>query len=191
MLKKTLTLVAAALTLAAVAVPGSALADWSHEGSPLESEAEIEMSGPAGFEVSGLAGAHFTVHLRGRLFPFTRTGQFNTVTVTGCTGTGQLSGLTCTGTVSGIPWGFHKQFLSPNIQITNVSFTFDYYAPNDTAHANRLAQTTTVGNLVATVNNESAFSSVSLAGEGMTTNGNPSTFSGTLAVTPAGTYGDE
>jgi len=191
MIKKTLLLVGVALALVVAAGPGSALATWTHNGSELTEEAEVELSGPVAIEVPGVAGAHFTLHLKKRFFPFLWTGQYTSAQVTNCTGTGALNGFTCTGTALGLPWTFHKPLFSSRIRITNVRILLHYYLPSDTTHASPIAQTTTEGDVIATPDNGEAFSSFEFEGEGMTTNGNPSTLSGELAVTPAGTYGGE
>ncbi|MDX6623594.1 MAG: hypothetical protein QOE75_1526 [Solirubrobacterales bacterium] len=185
-----LTLIGIAICLVAVAGPATASANWTHEGSELEEDAEIEMSGPANIALSsGVAGAHFTIHLKGTLSAISRTGQLNSVTVTGCTGTGALNGLSCTGTVSAIPWQIHWDPLRQSILITGVNVTLHFYSSG--SHTTPVAQTNTQGSIVATPDNAEAFGAFGLDGEGMTTNGNSSTMEGELAVTPSETFGGE
>ncbi len=191
MLKKTLMLAGLALALVVAAGPGSALANWTHGGSELTEEAELELTGPVTIETPGLGGAHFDVETKKRLFPFSLTGQYTSYKVKNCTGTGVLAGFTCTGVAVGLPWTFHKALFSSRIRITKTRVDLFYYLPGDTLHASPITQTTTVGDILATPDNGEAFSFFEFEGDGMTTNGNPSTLSGELEVTPAETYGAE
>ena len=131
---------------------------------------------------------HAIVHAKITLEPG-NTAKVTSFTGTSCTGTGQLNGLTCTETAENLPWIAHVE--GGKIKITNMKLINRYYSPLDPNHTTVAATMVFAGNILATPNNAKSISSVTLAGEGTVANGNPALVSGTLGVTPAGTYGIE
>lgn len=179
MLKKLTLLAAAVAALVAFAVPASASAnEWLNNGKPLEAAETVELSGPAGFAVGGgVAGAHAVLDAVLELEPGS-TGTVTELTVKECTGTGLLAGLTCHGTPVGLPWTVHCN-ANGSVTITSMHLT-NVYTPEGAT-----ANTTLKGNVVATGTGGS-LNSVTLAGEGVTANGNPATVTGTLTAATQG-----
>jgi len=190
MFKKMMLAGSMALAALAFAIPVSgASANWTHEGSPLASDAAVTFTGAANFNLEGSAtGAHANVDIGVTLKAGTTTATVTSFKDTNCTGTGALNGLRCTGTPIGLPWDAH--IVGDNITITKFELDTHYYSPLDPNHTSPVSTTVLKGNLWATVDDPEGISQVTIENDGsVTANGSPAVVHGLLNVSPAGTYG--
>lgn len=179
--------------IVAFAVPAVAAANWTHEGGELESNTTITVSGSMETSIGGgVAGDTASVHAEIELTAGTTEAIVKTFTATHCTGFGAMANTTCTKTPEKQPWDTFYDPLTGKLTIKNAQINTHYYAVNKPhTTANSIATTTTTGNFPATPDFLGAMTSLSLSGEGVLVNGNPATVSGSLSVSPAGTYGIE
>ena len=205
MRKKMMILATMAASLVAFAAPSMANATgvWTDGTVPVEGEEEITFSGTAAF--TGIGGVSCASHSSTTLTEGS-TGDVDTFTVAnpaGCTTSGALAGCTVTSvestytkhTVEGVttptPWIAHTT--TDAITITHVHIDNTLHGAFCPYH-----EITLTGDVIATPNNKHAASSVTLsntAGALKAYNGTTGaeignvTASGTLNVSPAGTYG--
>jgi hypothetical protein len=202
MFKKMLMIASMALAVVAFAAPASALADWTHGEAPLEGEAHVTFSGKANFKVPlAKAGAEAELTVTG-FFQEGSTGIVTSIVAHNCKGLEALAGTTCTSTFesttpngtydpvsSAAPLTMHCNSATNTITITHVRVSNRYWAG---PHSGTPVKTTVLtGDIIATPNSSEAISSVSLSSENATVEGAPATIGGTLAASPAGTYGCE
>lgn len=208
-IKMTLLLALAAVATAAVAAPGLAMAGWTEYGSPLNQNAggASPVFTSAGAPLTGESGP---ITLQGNLkFAGVTGGSQNcTVTAKATLGTGgggkiseaTISAASCetagaltpckvvSATPGSLPWNLSATS-GGAITVSGVSITYKF--------ENRFKFTscpfkeeTVSGSLTATPNNGEAMSSVALSGSvSSSVDAGGKIVSGTLAVSPAGSYG--
>lgn len=191
MFKKMMLVASMALAALAFALPVSAAsANWTHDGEPLGSNANVTFSGAAGFNLEGSeTGATANLDIGVTLVAGTTTATVTSFKDTDCTGKGALAPLRCTGTPLNLPWDAH--IVGDDITITNFQMDTDYWSPlNPTHSGNPLATSLLKGNLWARVDDPEAISEVTIGNDGeLTQSGNPIVVHGLLTLNPAGTYG--
>lgn len=171
---------AAATMVLALALPAVASAEiWTHEGSPLAAEAEVEAIGSMAF-ATGLGVAHGTVEITKKIKPAGKA-EVTSYTVTGCKGTGVFAGQHCTVEAKKLPWTIDVTKTGTKTTEVEIAVFFPTIK----------AATGIAGNIIGTPDDLFAMSSEAFSGEGITINGNPGTVSGEASLSPAGTYGIE
>ena len=165
-------------------LPSLASADiFTHEGQPVESTTEVELEGPVGFTINGTSqGVHCPkATIRFDLFPS------GTITIT------RYRKHSCTITPSNLPadlipklaeggdenhLGWHGHLLTGGIiEITSMHMTSQV-----TLGGTVVAESTLEGDVTLAVNNTETISTATLAGDGVTANGNAASLSGDLQL---------
>jgi hypothetical protein len=195
MFKKTLLFAAVVMALFALPAVASA-AEWTMGGNPITETSVITLHGTVEFNSGENGGIHCNnsdVTVSAHAFPNNELGSVTAFTGTECTTYGPLDEV----------FGCHVEGEMPTAE--NLPWAADAIAPGEAEISgidivNHMNSGCAVGEeivvedgaipVVATANNNNAISSVTLSGE-VDTNVGPSTVSGTLSVSPAGTYGIE
>jgi hypothetical protein len=191
MFKKMMLLAVAAMAVVAVAAPAAASANWKDAGVDVTGNPHVNFSGPASF--NGALGsvscqeATATVQLTGG----TNDAHIKTFTVDNpgnCVVGGFLGALCGTRslTTADLTQEGTATISGGTIELTNISLENQFGSC-----ATILLTDEEEGSLTATPNNKKAISSVSLSGSLEDNTGGSEVVSGTLAVSPAGTYGIE
>lgn len=193
MFKKLMLLAASVAALVAIAAPAAAQAEtpWFMNGGGGVVGEKVTLSGPAAFEVPGVAGAHATVHATLQLGA-NGSGTVTAFHVTGCTGTGQLNNLPCTATPTFPNWpatALKNGKIEINIPAANPLHNLYYTNPQHTGTP--VATTVLSGQVIADPDARGAISAVTLTtGVDVTANGNPAIVTGELEVIEnPGTFG--
>jgi hypothetical protein len=176
MLKKLTLLAMSVAALIAFAIPATAsAAEWTSNGEPTESHTLVKFTGHVQTTVFGAVGTTAdTVHVELILKPGS-TGTVTKFEVTNCLGIIGYAGNTCHVTTQKMPWVIHCN-ANGTISITNIHITHKYTGSNPPGDS------TIVGGVTATADNNTAITRLHLASAGLTSNGLPTVISGSLNV---------
>ena len=177
MLKKLTMLALSAAALVAFALPATASAGWTVNETALETNTEVEFTGHADFTVFNLVGATAILHIKVNLEKGS-TGKVTGFTATECVGILGYKGNTChvtTPTLAETPWVVHCN-ASGTISITEIDIHNKYTG------ASPPADSTLVGGVTATPDNNKTITTVTLSSNGANVGGNPANVTGDLAV---------
>jgi hypothetical protein len=175
MLKKLTMLAMSVAALVAFAVPATAsAAEWTSEAAPLGGETTVKLSGHAKFEVFKAVGATGTVHAELKLKPGS-TGEVTKFEVTNCVGIIGYAGNTCHASAQTLNWVTHCN-ADGTIMITGAHLTNVYTGSSPPGNS------TLIGDVLATPDDNKAITNVSLSSANATANGLPAVISGSLNV---------
>jgi hypothetical protein len=184
-IKKMLLLASMALAAIAFAAPAAAQAEWTHDHEPLSEPATIHFHGDARFFVPFVGSFGCEVHGTMEATPGdeAHVTQFTPYTNT-CSGTGALTGCQLEKHSATVPWDAHANTTSGDITVTNATL-FNNYVPGSCLFGTETSHLE-FDEVTLTPDNADTINSVELSGVDNTLGAEAS---GTLDVTPAGTYG--
>ncbi|HWM63899.1 MAG TPA: hypothetical protein VNP96_07925 [Solirubrobacterales bacterium] len=177
--------VLALLAFSALAIPASASAtdEWTHEGNPLEGHVEIKATGPASFQIPGIASYECEAHL---IYTISDAGVTTVTkyefTTDKCKGGGLLAKCKLKEEkITNLPWPAHVMGGGFVITDTTIDYTFEVKPGECEIEEIKLS----FKKVENQPDNPEEISDVSISGVAE----NGAIASGTQEITPSGTYG--